>query len=99
MVSDDALVILDEHAVRRRLRMEDLIPAMARALADLSAGRAVQPGRQMIEVTGQGGFFAAMPAYAGALGAKLVTFFPDNRGIPTHHALVLLFVPRPASHS
>ncbi len=93
MVSDDALVILDEHAVRRRLRMEDLIPAMARALADLSAGRAVQPGRQMIEVTGQGGFFAAMPAYAGALGAKLVTFFPDNRGIPTHHALVLLFRP------
>jgi ornithine cyclodeaminase/alanine dehydrogenase-like protein (mu-crystallin family) len=86
-------VILDEHAVRRRLRMEDLIPAMARALADLSAGRAVQPGRQMMEVTGQGGFFAAMPAYAGALGAKLVTFYPDNRGIPTHHALVLLFRP------
>jgi ornithine cyclodeaminase/alanine dehydrogenase-like protein (mu-crystallin family) len=86
-------VILDEHAVRRRLRMEDLIPAMAGALADLSAGRAVQPGRQMMEVAGQGGFFAAMPAYAGALGAKLVTFYPDNRGIPTHHALVLLFRP------
>lgn len=73
--------------------MEDLIPAMAGALADLSAGRAVQPGRQMLEVTGQGGYFAAMPAYAGALGAKLVTFYPDNRGIPTHHALVLLFRP------
>ncbi len=85
--------MLDEDAVRRHLRMEDLIPAMARALADLSAGRAVQPGRQMMEVTGQGGFFAAMPAYAGALGAKLVTFYPDNRGIPTHHALILLFRP------
>jgi ornithine cyclodeaminase/alanine dehydrogenase-like protein (mu-crystallin family) len=47
----------------------------------------------MIEVTGQGGFFAAMPAYAGALGAKLVTFYPGNDGIPTHHALVLLFRP------
>ena len=90
---EDNSVMLDEDAVRRHLRMEDLIPAMARALADLSAGRAVQPGRQMMEVTGQGGFFAAMPAYAGALGAKLVTFYPDNRGIPTHHALVLLFRP------
>jgi thiomorpholine-carboxylate dehydrogenase len=86
-------VVLDEQAVRRRLRMEELIPAMAQALADLSAGRAVQPGRQMLEVTGQDGFFAAMPAYAGALGAKLVTFYPGNRGIPTHHALVLLFRP------
>jgi hypothetical protein len=29
-----------------------------------------------------------MPAYAGAqLGAKLVTFFPNNQGVPTHHAL------------
>jgi ornithine cyclodeaminase/alanine dehydrogenase-like protein (mu-crystallin family) len=35
-----------------------------------------------------------MPAYAGGqLGAKLVTFFPDNQGVPTHHALVLLFRP------
>jgi len=31
-------VLLDEDAVRRLLRMEDLIPAMERALADLSAG-------------------------------------------------------------
>jgi alanine dehydrogenase len=45
------------------------------------------------EVTGRDGFFAAMPAYAGALGAKLVTFYPGNRGIPTHHALILLFRP------
>ncbi|MEP6687421.1 MAG: ornithine cyclodeaminase family protein [Gemmatimonadales bacterium] len=86
--------MLDEAAVRRHLRMTDLIPAMARALADLSAGRAVQPGRQMLQVPGREGFFAAMPAFAGgALGAKLVTFFPGNTGIHTHHALIQLFRP------
>jgi alanine dehydrogenase len=86
-------VILDEDAVRRYLRMEDLIPAMARALADLSAGRVVQPVRTMLEVAEHQGFFAVMPAYGGMLGAKLVTFYPGNQGIPTHHALILLFRP------
>jgi alanine dehydrogenase len=86
-------VILDEDAVRRHLRLEDLIPAMARALADLSAGRVVQPVRTMLPVAEHQGFFAVMPAYTGALGAKLVTFYPGNRGIPTHHALILLFRP------
>jgi alanine dehydrogenase len=87
-------VILDEAAVRRHLRMEELIPAMSRALADLSAGAVVQPVRTMLAVPGHEGFFAVMPAYAGgALGAKLVTFYPDNQGIPTHHALIILFRP------
>jgi ornithine cyclodeaminase/alanine dehydrogenase-like protein (mu-crystallin family) len=74
--------------------MEDLIPAMARALADLSAGKVVQPVRLMLPVMERDGFLLAMPACtAGALGAKLVTFYPGNRGIPTHHALILLFHP------
>ena len=86
--------MLDEASVRRHLRMADLIPAMARALVDLSAGRSVQPARQMLQVPGRDGFFAVMPAFAaGALGAKLVTFFPGNTGIHTHHALILLFQP------
>lgn len=88
------MILLDEAAVRRHLRMADLIPAMARALADLSSGRAVQPGRQMLQVPGREGFFAAMPAFAGgALGAKLVTFFPGYTTIHTHHALIQLFDP------
>ena len=86
------LPVLDEAEVRRHLRMADLVPAMARALADLSAGRVVQPVRTMLPVESQG-FFAVMPAYTGALGAKLVTFFPDNRDLPTHHALIVLFRP------
>lgn len=86
--------VLDEAAVARHLRMGDLVPAMARALADLSTGRSVQPVRQMLQVPGYDGFFAVMPAAAGgALGAKLVTFFPGNTGIHTHHALIVLFRP------
>lgn len=84
------LPILDEAEVRRHLRMADLVPAMAAALAELSAGHVVQPVRTMLPVEGRG-FFAVMPAYTSALGAKLVTFFPGNQGVPTHHALIALF--------
>jgi ornithine cyclodeaminase/alanine dehydrogenase-like protein (mu-crystallin family) len=86
-------MILDQHAVARLLRMEDLIPAVAAALADFSAGRAVMPGRVVVPVADHGGFFGVMPAYAGALGAKLVTWFPNNRDVPTHHAVIQLFAP------
>lgn len=83
--------ILDEAAVRGLLRMDDLIPEMERALRALSAGEAVQPMRVMLPVGGKG-FLGSMPAYAGGqLGAKLVTLFPGNRNLPTHHALVTLF--------
>jgi alanine dehydrogenase len=88
------VLILDEAAVRKFLDMRALIPAMERALSALSAGKAIQPVRVMVPVAEHGGFLGSMPAYAGAqLGAKLVTFFPGNQGIPTHHALVLLFRP------
>jgi ornithine cyclodeaminase/alanine dehydrogenase-like protein (mu-crystallin family) len=73
--------------------MDALIPTMADALQELSAGRIVQPVRLMLPVA-ERGFFAAMPAYTGgALGAKLVTFYPGNVGLPTHHASILLFDP------
>ncbi len=85
--------VLDETAVARLLRMDALIPAMAEALRDLSVGRIVQPVRLMLPVA-ERGFFATMPAYTGGgLGAKLVTFFPGNVGLPTHHATILLFDP------
>jgi alanine dehydrogenase len=85
---------LDEAAVDRLLRMEDVIPAMEQALADFSTGRVVQPVRTMLPVVEHQGFFGLMPAYTGgALGAKLVAFYPQNRGIPTHHATIVLFEP------
>ncbi len=88
------MLIVDEAAVRKFLSMQALIPAMERALHALSAGQVVQPLRVMVPVAEHGGFLGSMPAFAGGqLGAKLVTFFPDNQGVPTHHALILLFQP------
>jgi alanine dehydrogenase len=86
---------LDEAAVSRLLRMEEVIPTMERALADFSSGKVVQPTRVMVPVAEHQGFFGLMPAYyAGdALGVKLVAFYSQNQGIPTHHATILLFKP------
>jgi ornithine cyclodeaminase/alanine dehydrogenase-like protein (mu-crystallin family) len=84
---------LDENAVRALLHMSELIPVMASALADLSRGKVVQPVRVMVPVAEYEGFLGVMPAYGGALGAKLVTFYPKNRDVHTHHAVVLLFRP------
>jgi alanine dehydrogenase len=91
---------LDEAAVGRLLRMEDVIPTMERALADFSSGKVVQPVRQIVPVAEHGGLLGVMPAYydagGGALGVKLVTFYPQNpqnRGLSTHHATIQLFKP------
>lgn len=86
-------MMFDESAVRAVLHMEDLIPVMASALADLSGGKVVQPLRVMVPVADHQGFLGIMPAYGRALGAKLVTLYPHNQGVPTHHAMILLFRP------
>jgi len=87
------IMVLGEEEVRSHLRMEELIPAMAGALRDLSSGKVKQPIRLVLPVADHKGFFAVMPAYGSALGAKLVTFYPNNEGIHTHHAMILLFRP------
>ena len=67
---------------------------MSAALRELSAGKVEQPMRLVLPVAEHAGFFAVMPACGGgALGAKLVTFYPNNTGVPTHHAMILLFRP------
>jgi alanine dehydrogenase len=81
--------------VARLLTYEQLIPAMASALADFTAGKAVQPVRATIPVDEHGGYLFSMPAYAGgALGAKLVTYYPKNSGMHTHFATIQLFDPK-----
>ena len=85
--------IIDEEAVRGLLQMKDLIPTMASALADLSSKKAVQPVRMVLPVADHKGFLGVMPAYNGALGAKIVTFYPYNKGIHTHHGVIMLFRP------
>jgi alanine dehydrogenase len=88
------VTVIDEEEVRGLLRMEELIPAMAGALRDLSAGKVQQPMRGVLPVAEHNGFLGVMPAFSGgALGAKLVTFYPDNTGVHTHHAMILLFRP------
>lgn len=84
---------ISEEEVRRHLSMRDLIPAMEEALRSLSAGEVLQPLRTVLPVPEHHGFFAVMPARARKVGAKLVTFYPENKGAPTHHALIVLFRP------
>src|SRR5215203_5983565 len=85
---------LDETAVAHLLRMEEVIPAMGRALADFSNGKVVQPVRTILPVAEHQGFLGLMPAYTGAaLGTKLVAFYPRNTDVPTHLATILLFKP------
>lgn len=75
------------------LQMDEVIEAMAEALAAFSAGRFTQPVRTVVPVADHGGFLYVMPAYAGALGVKLVTVYPHNQGVPTHQAAIVLFKP------
>ena len=91
--TEEISMFLNEEAVGELLRMKDLIPAMGGALADLSSGKAEQPVRTVLSVAEHKGFFAVMPAYNGALGAKLVTFYPHNQGVHTHHGMIVLFRP------
>ncbi len=86
-------MFLTENEVRAHLRMEELIPAMGEAMRDLSLGKVQQPLRQVLSIAEHKGFFGVMPAYGRALGAKLVTFYPNNQGVPTHHAIIQLFRP------
>src|SRR6266851_5690202 len=92
-------LFLDEEQVRKHLRMEDLIPAMEKALIDFSAGRVTQPVRSVIkvEVAAATGFLGLMPALTpDGLGLKAVTFYPSNaeREIPTHMATIFLADPQ-----
>jgi thiomorpholine-carboxylate dehydrogenase len=95
MKSNDPLY-LNEQQVRKRLRMEELIPVMEKALIEFSAGKVTQPVRSVITVDPPGGFFGMMPARTPeGLGIKLVTFYPTNAklGIPTHMATIFLIDP------
>ncbi len=87
---------LDDAAVRRLLRLEDLLPAMRRALMDLSAGRVFQPLRSVSDFPGGAGFLMLKPALTqDALATKIITLFHGNaaRGLPTMLATLVLMDP------
>src|SRR5437588_5212132 len=92
------VTLLKGSHLRRLLVMRDLVPLMERALAAFSTGAVVQPVRTVIPVETHGGILALMPAYLrdqGALGFKVVTFYPGNaaRGLATHLATIMLHDP------
>ncbi|MGC2620044.1 MAG: ornithine cyclodeaminase family protein [Acidobacteriaceae bacterium] len=82
---------LDEEKVRSLLTYEALLPAVERALIELSAGRIRQPVRSVLAVPEHHGFFGLMPAVDGDLmGVKLVTVYERNVEHPTHQAVIQL---------
>jgi ornithine cyclodeaminase/alanine dehydrogenase-like protein (mu-crystallin family) len=92
--SQQKVPLYDEAAVARVLTLEQLIPAMERALADFSAGHVLQPVRSIFAVPQHQGLIGIMPAvYGDVMGSKLVNVYPTNtqRGLPTHQAMIVLF--------
>ncbi|MFJ1967502.1 ornithine cyclodeaminase family protein [Streptomyces sp. NPDC087903] len=92
------MLVLGQSQVESLLDTDELIDALAPAMADLSSGRASVPDRVAALVPEHQGFLAAMPGFlpsARVLVSKLVSLFPGNAGtsLPTHQALILVFDP------
>ena len=90
------MLILSRSDVERLLDPDALREAIARAMADLSAGRVSMPLRIAAIVAERDGLLAAMPAFlpsANALTTKLVSLFPRNTDRPTHQAVIVAFDP------
>jgi alanine dehydrogenase len=90
------MMVLSRADVEELLDLDELVEALAAAMADLSAGRASMPPRGAAMVAERHAMLAAMSAFlpsVGALTTKLVTLFPDNRDCPTHQAIICCFDP------
>ena len=85
--------VLSANDVRRALTARDAVDAMRTAFGDLSGGTATVPVRSHLDSAR--GLLLVMPAVLGgmpALGAKVVSVFPDNpaRGEPAVQGATLL---------
>jgi alanine dehydrogenase len=90
------VLVISRSEVEQLLDVDELIDALAGAMADLSAGRASVPNRVGARLSEPDGLLAAMPGYTpsvGALASKLVTLFPGNTELPTHQAVIVVFDP------
>jgi ornithine cyclodeaminase len=90
------MLVLSRTDVEDLLDLDQLVDAVAAAMADLSAGRASMPPRGAAVVAERQAMLAAMPAFlpsVGALTTKLVSLFPENRDRPTHQAIICCFDP------
>ena len=90
------ILTISEADVAKVLKYEQLIQVIENSLTDFSAGRVIQPVRNMLTIEEGQRFLGVMPAVTpGGMGAKLVSFYPKNAGsdVPTHLAMILLFEP------
>lgn len=93
------MLVLSQEDVTALLDLDALIDALAGAMSDLSAGRAVVPGRTATTVPERPGtMLVDMPVYVPstrALVSKLVSVFPGNAGgpVPVRQGLVTVFDP------
>lgn len=92
------MLILNRQQVETLLDLDDLVEALAPAMAALSAGSVSMPQRVAATVRERDGLLGVMPVYIGSsdvLAAKLVSVYPHNSrlGLPTHQALLTVFDP------
>jgi ornithine cyclodeaminase/alanine dehydrogenase-like protein (mu-crystallin family) len=90
------MLLLNRQDVESLLDLDQLVDALADAMAELSAGRVSMPARVAARVSKAEGLLGAMPAYLSSsdtLAVKLVSVFPQNerRGLPSHQAVILVF--------
>jgi ornithine cyclodeaminase len=91
-----SLLVLKKSDVASLLSMEKCIELMSDALASLARGDVVLPLRPVIRIPDSRNAFGVMPAYSAslkAIGAKLISVFPDNHGtaLDSHQGAVALF--------
>lgn len=88
------MLVISRADVELILDFNQLVDAVAAAMADLSSGRASMPPRGAALVADRNAMLAAMPAFlpsAGALTAKLVSQFPGNADRNTHQGVIVCF--------
>jgi len=89
------LKILTREEVAKAVKMAEAIETVKKAFIQLSSGKVEMPLRTQVPVEKQKGVTLFMPAYladSDAMGAKIVSVFPNNqkRNLPTVHAVVIV---------
>ncbi len=87
-------VEITEDQIRPLLELDEVRNAVDEALRLYSQGKADQPVRTMVSVKDHGGFLGVTPSYAGALGLKIITFYPDSQENSRPFTGVIMFDPR-----
>jgi ornithine cyclodeaminase len=90
------ILVIGHEEVERLLPMNRCIEVMARTLASLSRGEAVNPLRAVIQLPNPPNMLGLMPAALSepmVFGAKVISVFPGNRaaGLESHQGFVALF--------